>query len=171
MSVRDLLSVQEVPATAEHGTYRMDPAVPMAWTIGQDKSPLKVLGRTEITVPIHSWKSAEEETAAVIKVMARAATGVPIGVHSVESLTRAFWTKLRFNERACIFNPALLGRFVLPQGALGIPSLEVEPDWILCLGREGRVGTLMVQRGRSGYVLPIHRGVVGVRLYKGVVGC
>jgi hypothetical protein len=165
MPLKDLISVQNVPVTVTRACYRMDPAVPMAWMIGPNKLPLKVHGLTEVEVPIHYWETPQEETEAIIRVMASMAEGCPIGVVDVEALTRAFWTKLRFNHVACIFNPALHGKFFMPERTVGYRSELVATNRILCLGRPGKLGTLLSQRNRSGYILPIHKGIVTIRLY------
>ena len=142
----------------------MDPSIPMAWVIGPDKAPLKVHNRVEIEVPIHHWSSADEEEGAIIRVMGRAGEATPLTVAGLEGLTRGFWTKLRFNHRAFVFHPSLLGQFHPPEGTVVVTSEVVPSNRILCLGRAGEVGTVLAQRGRSGYALPIHRGVVAVRI-------
>lgn len=165
MPLRDFLAVQEVGVAASPAVFRMNPTIPMACIVGPDKAPLKVQSRVQIEVPIHYWVSPAEETAAIIRCMAYMAEGFPQGALNVDALNRAFWTKLRHNLKAFIMNPALRGRFFIPERTVVLWAEQLPLDRILCLGPLGKAGTLLAQRNRSGFVLPLQNGVTAVKLY------
>lgn len=165
MALIDLLSIQEVTANAPRITYRMAPSLPLAWVIGADKAPMKIHGQTEVEVPLHGWAAPEEREAATIQVMLRMAEGSPVSARDPGAVDRALWTKLRFNSELCILNPVLRGRLFIPERSDVLFTERVPGDRILCLGRRGSVGTLIVQGERSGYVLPVQKGVAAIRLY------
>src|SRR5262245_35993647 len=165
MALKDLLAVQEVVTGAERIVYRMVPSYPLAWVIGADKAPSKVQGQTEVEVPSHVWGDAKERDAAIIRVMARMAEGYLVQARDPSAVTRALWTKLRFNHELVILNPLLRGKLFIPERSEILFTDTVPADRVLCLARHGLVGTLMVQGERSGYILPIQKGVMGIRLH------
>lgn len=165
MALMDLLTVQEVAASAPRIAYRMAPSSPLAWVIGAGKTPMKIYGQTEVEVPLHGWSGPEEREAAAIQVMLRMAEGAPVSARDPAAIDRALWTKLRFNSELCILNPVLRGRLFIPERSDVLFTDRVPGDRILCLGRRGSVGTLVVQGERSGYVLPVQKGVAAIRIY------
>lgn len=165
MILRDFLTIQNVAVDESPAYFRMTPSVPLAWMIGADKAPIKAHSMTQLEVPIHHWASEAEESMAIVRVMANMAEGVTVGAVSYAAMDQVFWNKLKHNLKAMIMHPALDDRFFVPDATV-IFTTEVLPlDRVLCLGAPGKSGTLLAQRGRSGYILPLQRGITAVRIY------
>jgi len=162
--LKAFLALQTVGAKEAPVYYQMDPTLPMAYIVGPDRSPVKLQSRVRIEVPMHVWDSPEEELAAIVHVMAYMAERLPLTVSGPKAITRAFWTRLATNLKACVCNPELKGKFFIPERTAVVFSEALPANRILCLGLPRLAGTLLARDSGSGYVLPIQSGVTAIRL-------
>jgi hypothetical protein len=163
MHIRDCAASQNVEAS-KPAYYAMQSTLTLAHVIGAGRLPERVQSDSRIEVPLYEWGTPQEESDAIIRVMARNAEEFTLTARSYRSMDRSFWVQLRRNLKAIIVHPTLKGALFFPETAEIFYSALIPVDRVVCLGPPGKAGTLLVQEGRRGYILPSQDGVMSVHI-------
>lgn len=147
----------ETPAVA------VDPVTRFAYLAGPNGPERVDSAYRKVAVPMFDWpKMGVNEDDEIIKVLIEAAATNPMKVPSPAKVNDIFWVKNR-GWKAILFNPALSGKFFLPDDLLIFTSSLVPANQLILVGLPGAAGFYVVKGDTVGVVTNRRQGLLQVQ--------
>jgi hypothetical protein len=147
----------ETPAVA------VDPATRFVFLAGPNGVERVDSAYRKVAVPMFDWqKMGVDEDAEIIKVLVEAAGTNPLKIVAPSKVDDIFWVKNR-GWKAVLFNPALSGKFFIPDDLLIYTSALVPENQLLLVGLPNAVGFYAVQGNTVGVVSNKRQGLLQIQ--------
>ncbi len=117
----------------------------------------------KVPVPMFDWqKMGVDEDAEITKVLVEAAGTNPLKVPNPSKVNDIFWVKNR-GWKGLLFNPALTGKFFIPDDLLIYTSPLVPENQLVLIGPPNAVGFYVVQGNTVGVLTNKRQGLLQVQ--------
>lgn len=150
-------------ADHESPAVSVDPATRYAFLAGPDGVERVDSAYRKVPLPMFDWqKMGVNEDDEIIKVFVEAAGTNPMKVPSPAKVDDIFWVKNR-GWKAVLFNPALSGKFFLPEDVLIFTSALVPENQIILIGQPSAAGFYAVKGNTVGVITNKRQGLLQVQ--------
>ena len=147
----------ETPAVA------VDPATRFVYVAGPSGPERVDSAYRKVSVPMFDWpKMGVNEDDEIVKVFVEAAATNPMKVPSPAKVNDLFWVKNR-GWKAILFNPALSGKFFLPDNIVIFMSALVPANQLILVGLPSAVGFYTVKGNMVGVATNRRQGLLQVQ--------